>query len=80
MLDRLAQRYNRRPSEILQISDPWLAIDFDFACAVRGNKADQEDMKKSSRNAPEQNTEKEFWREVNKVRSIKGLKPVWPKQ
>jgi hypothetical protein len=77
MLDRVARRYNRRPSEILGISDNWLAIDFDFACAYRGNKEDEKDFQNASRQAGQkESTDEEFWKTVNKVRRVKGLPPI----
>lgn len=47
MLDQLARRYNRRPSELIGLTDEWIAFDFDAAIALRGAQDDAEEMKKA---------------------------------
>jgi len=68
---------------LLGVTDPALALDFDFAIAYVGAKfdaeLDKEVMRRSKMgaNTPAgDNGEVDFWRTVNKVRLAKGLPPA----
>ena len=39
-MDRVATRYRVRPSELLAINDPWVALDLDLAVFARGASED----------------------------------------
>ena len=39
-MDRVATRYRIRPSELLAINDPWVALDLDLAVFARGASED----------------------------------------
>ena len=39
-MDRVATRYRVRPSELLAIRDPWVALDLDLAVFARGASED----------------------------------------
>ena len=47
ILDKMAQRYHQRPSEIIEVEDAVLALDFDLAVMLRGVKQETDQMQKS---------------------------------
>ena len=48
-MDRVATRYRVRPSELLAISDPWVALDLDLAIFARGASEDVRLEKQSAK-------------------------------
>jgi len=46
LLDLICQRYSQRPSSIIGIKNKLVAIDFDFAIAVKSLKTQQEEGEK----------------------------------
>lgn len=81
-LDQMAQRYGKRPSEFLGVNDPYLALDFDLAVAVRGSREEQKQSRSRERTEGAGSDPGKFWSTVNRVRGMKGLPPVkgakWP--
>ena len=49
LIDQLARRYNQRPSSLLDLDDPWEALDFDMGIMVRGFRQDKVDHARENR-------------------------------
>lgn len=79
----MATRYGHRPSQLLALNDPAVALDFDLAVALVGARLDAKLAMEEARRIrhggggkENPDNEKKFWGEINKVRRIKGLPPI----
>ena len=49
MIDQVARRYNQRPSSLLNIDDPWTALDVDLGVMIRGMRQDNVDSERANK-------------------------------
>jgi len=58
LLDRMSQRYGKRPSEIIGIDDEIVAFDFDCAVMMKATMLEHERAEKGEELAPEEELER----------------------
>ena len=78
LIDGIARRYCKRPSELVGLVDPWLALDFDLGIAKRAIDNEEKQMRNEkaiSKFTGAVEGMAAMKNLVNKSRRIKGLTP-----